>query len=112
VIDMARAGHIRRADEAYDTKAAGIVSTQPGGLLAAGKAHERRVPLALCGKVPCKVDAAYGPIAPGGLLTTSATTGHAMVVKDRPRAVGAIVGKALEPLAEGKGRILVLVTLK
>jgi len=61
--------------------------------------------------VVCKVDAKYGAIQVGDLLTTSATRGHARRVDDPARAAGAIVGKALAPLEKGRGRIPVLVTL-
>jgi hypothetical protein len=60
--------------------------------------------------VLCKVDASYGSIRPGDLLTTSATPGHAMLAYE-PQP-GTIVGKALEPLDTGTGVIKVLVTLR
>ncbi len=43
------------------------------------------------------VDAAYGTIKVGDLLTSSPTPGHAMRADD-PKP-GTIVGKALQPLA-------------
>jgi hypothetical protein len=108
---------LHRADHAYDTAVAGIISTEPGvtlgvrdGDIIAGNNHGE-VPLTLVGRVPCKVDAGYGAIAVGDLLTTSETPGHAMRCDDRLECVGAIIGKALEPLEEGTGHILVLVML-
>ena len=69
--------------------------------------------VALAGRVYCKVDASFGEVRPGALLTTSATPGYAMVVKDFSKAQGAILGKAMEKLTQGtKGQILVLVTLQ
>jgi len=69
--------------------------------------------VSLAGRVYCNVDAAYGAVSPGDLLTTSPTPGHAMVAKDPLQAQGAILGKAMSKLAEGeKGQILVLVTLQ
>jgi hypothetical protein len=69
--------------------------------------------VALAGRVYCNVDAIYGEVSPGNLLTTAPTPGHAMVVKDYRKAQGAILGKAMEKLPEGKkGQILVLVTLQ
>jgi len=53
-----------------------------------------------------------GPITTGDLLVTSSTPGHAMKGTDRARMLGAVVGKALEPLREGTGVIQVLVTLQ
>jgi hypothetical protein len=58
------------------------------------------------------VTAENGPIAPGDLLVTSSIPGYAMRGTNRRRMLGAVVGKALEPLREGKGVIQVLVTLQ
>ena len=70
------------------------------------------VPLAVVGIVPCKVTTENGPITVGDLLVTSSTPGHAMKGTDRGRMLGAVVGKALEPLQKGTGIIQVLVTLQ
>lgn len=70
------------------------------------------VRLAVVGIVPCKVTAENGPIMVGDLLVTSSTPGHAMKSTDRGRLVGAVVGKALEPLQKGSGVIQVLATLQ
>jgi len=64
------------------------------------------------GIVPCKVSAENGPIQPGDLLVTSTTPGHAMKGTDRNLMLGAVVGKALEPMQKGTGIIQVLVTLQ
>jgi len=53
-----------------------------------------------------KVDAGYGAIVEGDLLTSSATPGHAMLALTAEP--GTIVGKALEPLDVGTGTIRVL----
>ena len=42
----------------------------------------------------------------------SSTPGYAMKGTDRSRMLGAVVGKALEPLREGTSIIQVLVTLQ
>lgn len=56
----------------------------------------------------CRADASAGPIEVGDLLTSSPTPGCAQkAVKPR---LGTIIGKALEPLAEGSGYIAVFVT--
>ena len=68
--------------------------------------------MALSGRVYCWCDAGFGAIQPGDLLTTSTTPGHAMVVQDHARAQGATLGKAMGRLREGKGLVLVLVTLQ
>ena len=116
IIDEAHPGHLKLSAEAYDTHVAGIVSgaggVQPGISLQQEGALEGGQPVALTGRAYALADAAYGPIKPGDLLTTSETPGHAMKVTDRERAQGAILGKAMTPLSEGKGLVLVLVTLQ
>jgi hypothetical protein len=101
----------------YDRCVAGVVSGA-GTLRAAivlgkqPKSKANRQPLALVGKVFCKVDAEFGVIAVGDLLTTSPTPGHAMVATDVVRAFGAVIGKALRPLKEGRGLIPILIALQ
>jgi hypothetical protein len=75
-------------------------------------AQPNRKPIALVGKVYCKVDAQYGVVETGDLLTTSPTPGHAMKASDRLKAFGAVVGKALRPLTAGQGLIPILVALQ
>lgn len=59
-----------------------------------------------------KVDASYGAIHPGDLLTSSPHAGYAMKVTGRSQAQGAVIGKALASLDTGTGLIPVMVTLK
>jgi len=66
-------------------------------------------PVALSGRVFCWADASYGAIQAGDLLTTSDTPGHLMKAADRDKAQGAVIGKAMSVLEEGKGLVLVLV---
>jgi hypothetical protein len=101
---------------AYDTCVAGVVSGagdfKHGIVLDKQKSTHTRQPIALVGNVYCKVDAQYGAIAVGDLLTTSATPGHAMKADDPAKAFGAVIGKALRPLAEGQGLIPILIALQ
>lgn len=57
-----------------------------------------------------KVDASYGPIAPGDLLVASPNPGYAMRA-DSPQP-GTIIGKALGELRDGTGVIPVIITLQ
>ncbi len=114
VIDESNPGELKLSDEAYDSKVAGIVAGAndlgSGVRLGAGQFDHD---VALAGRVYCNVDAKYGEIKAGDLLTTSPTPGYAMVVKERQKAHGSILGKAMESMAEGEsGQILVLVTLQ
>jgi hypothetical protein len=116
VIDPKGNRQLALAEQPYSTRVAGIFSTKPGIIGSthriADPASTDEVPLAVVGIVPCKVSAENGPIQIGDLLVTSSTQGHAMKGTDRQRLVGAIVGKALEPLDKGDGVIQVLVTLQ
>jgi hypothetical protein len=107
VIDRSASLALRKCRQDGDTAAAGIISTSPSQILSGQMQTTEAIPLAIAGRVLCKVDADRGSIEPGDLLTTSTTPGHAM--KAEPALQGAIVGKALEPLASGKGKIQVLV---
>jgi len=116
-IDQKADRHLARSSHPYATLVAGIYSTKPGLLASPHHIDDEsyksgEVPLAVVGIVPCKVTAENGPIARGDLLVTSSLPGYAMKGTDRRRLVGAVVGKALEPLPTGNGVIEVLVTLQ
>jgi hypothetical protein len=94
---------------------AGIYSTKPGVLAtphAIGEKADGEVPLAIVGIVPCNVTTENGAIHEGDLLVASSRPGYAMKGTDRRRMLGAVVGKAVEPLSKGIGSIQVLVTLQ
>ncbi len=116
VIDVSGERRLSLSQTPYSTLVAGIYSTQPGVVASQHRVEEalpkNEVPLAVVGIVPCKVTTENGPIAVGDLLVTSSTLGHAMKGTDRARMLGAVVGKALEPLQKGAGVIQVLVTLQ
>lgn len=106
---------LRLADRPYDQGVAGIVSgasgIRPGIVLGRGR-EGVRVPVALFGRVNCKIDASYGPVVAGDLLTTSETPGHAMRAEPDNRALGAVIGKALRALNSGQDLVPVLVALQ
>ena len=109
-------GGLQLSDEPYDKKVAGVISGagdyRPGLVLDNKPSDNRRMPIALMGKVYCKVDAQYAAIAVGDLLTTSPTPGHAMKASDRDKAFGSVLGKALRAAADGQGLIPILVSLQ
>ena len=109
VMVMGPEGTLHPSPCAYDTRVAGVVSGagsyKPGIVLDKQTGLGPRCTIALLGKVFCRVDASYGPIDVGDLLTTSATRGHAMKASDPASAFGAVIGKALRPLEAGKGLI-------
>ena len=109
-------GAMRPSTKSYDKCVAGVVSGagdfKPGLILGKHAEKPNRLPIALMGKVYCKVDADFGSIEIGDLLTTSSTPGHAMKASDPHQAFGAVIGKALRPWAKGQGLIPILVALQ
>lgn len=101
---------------AYDKKVAGVISGaggyRSGIILGRQQCQSNRLPIALMGKVYCKVDATRSSIEIGDLLTTSPKKGHAMKANDPYKAFGAVVGKALGSIKEGIGIIPILVALQ
>jgi hypothetical protein len=116
VIDASGERRLSLSQTPYSTLVAGIYSTRPGVVASTHRLDEalpkNEVPLAVVGIVPCKVTAENGPVVAGNLLVTSSTPGYAMKGTDLSRMLGAVVGKALEPLQNGTGVIQVLVTLQ
>jgi hypothetical protein len=112
-------GRLARSSEPFHVSVAGVYSTQPGFLAGAGDDGVGydgadlggQVPLAVMGVVPVKATAENGAIRPGDLLTTARTPGHAMRAGTDPPA-GTVIGKALQPLAAGRGVIEMLVMLR
>lgn len=116
VIDDEVPGRLKLATKAYDKSVAGVISggdaSSPGVMLGVREDGSTDKPVALAGRVYCYADASYGEIKPGDLITTSQTPGHAMRVTKFDEAQGAIIGKAMQGLKEGRGKILILVTLQ
>jgi hypothetical protein len=116
VIDTLQRDRVLPASQPYDTRVAGVVSENPGVLL--GTEEDGKAKIAHSGRVRVRVDTSNGPVAVGDLLVTSPAEGYAMrstpvdvggVAIHRP---GTLIGKALEPLDQGRGEILVLLMLQ
>jgi hypothetical protein len=116
VLDHTRSNQVIASSQAYDTRVAGVISSQPGIVL--GEKGESKVLVATTGRVKVKVDATAGPIQVGDLLVTGNRPGVA--IKSQPVSIGGVnlhrpgtlIGKALEPLSTGTGEILVLLSLQ
>lgn len=117
-IDPEQPGRLVVSSLAYDRTVAGIISGAGGinsGMIMGQEDSiaDGALPVALTGRVYALVDTSNGPVRPGDLLTTSSIPGHATVVGDASRAHGAVLGKAMTPLAAGeRGLVLVLVSLQ
>ncbi len=109
-------GALHQSQQPYDKRVAGVISGagdyRPGVILDRQQTRDNRLPVALVGKVYCKVDAQYAPIEVGDLLTTSSTPGHAMKAGDPFKAFGSVIGKALRSLEAGQGMIPILIALQ
>jgi hypothetical protein len=116
VMVLAADGRLQPCARAYDKRVLGVVSGaadyRPGIVLDKRPDLPGRAPIALVGKVFCMVDAGHGKVEVGDLLTTSPTLGHAMRAEPVAEAFGAIIGKALQPLDQGRKLIAVLVALQ
>jgi hypothetical protein len=109
-------GALKPSDRPYDKRVAGVISGageyKPALILDKQDASKKnRMPIALMGKVYCKVDANYGAIEVGDLLTTSPNPGYGMKVDDPLKAFGSVIGKALQSLTHGQGLISILIAL-
>jgi len=116
VMVLGEEGVLHQSQQAYDKRVAGVVSGaggyKPALILDKQQLQSNRKPVALLGKAYCKVDAQYASIEIGDLLTTSPLPGHAMKADDPFKAFGAVIGKALRPLKEGRGLIPILIALQ
>ena len=115
-LDTEKSNQVMASTQAYDTRVAGVVSSQPGITL--GEAGTGKLLVATTGRVKVRVDATRSPVRIGDLLVTSDKEGFAM--KSKPMMIGGrqihtpgtLIGKALEPLPRGTGEILVLLSLQ
>jgi len=110
-------GSVRPCTESYDSRVVGVVSGagdfRPALTLGRISQDTTKIaPIALLGRVFCLVDATYGSVRVGDMLTTSKRCGHAMKAGDRAKAFGAVLGKSMGQLSEGRGLVPVLVSLQ
>jgi hypothetical protein len=106
-------GRLEPCTRAYDKRVIGVISGaasyRPAIVLDKHPELAGRRPIALIGKVFCKVDASHGALGVGDLLTTSPTEGHAMRADSAALAFGSVIGKAMQALDEGCSLVAVLV---
>ena len=82
---------ITNSTQSYDSKIAGIISTNPAFIM--NNELEGGQDLGLTGRLPCRVK---GQIQKGDMVTSSDTPGVAMKLDPTQYVLGCVIGKALE----------------
>lgn len=83
---------VTQSRDSHDTRIAGVISTDPAYLM---NAMETGVPVALQGRVPCRV---LGPIEQGDRVVSSHIPGVAQKLSMMHYQPGCIIGKALQAI--------------
>jgi hypothetical protein len=106
-LDSSIAGGVKKTASAYDKNLVGVISTDPGLLLADAKTNATNTPVivALAGRVPVRVSNENGEIKPGDLLTSSSIPGIAM----RATKAGNIIGQAMTGLSNATGTVTMFI---
>ncbi len=106
---------MEKSSQPYSTLVAGVYATKPGVLLTERENAddiEDQIPMGVVGVIPTKVCDEGGPIERGDLLVTSSRPGYAMKADPEKVKTGQVLGKALQELTSGTGKIKVLVNVK
>ncbi|MCX5669161.1 MAG: hypothetical protein NTX89_03465 [Candidatus Omnitrophica bacterium] len=119
-IDKEAKVRMRRSQKSYDPLVSGIVSDlETAAMVIGGDTTTEEIttikdkkPIALVGRVLCKVNTENGPIEIGDLLVTSNKPGYAMKADINKLKPGMVLGKAMESLKNGEGKIIVWITLQ
>ncbi len=102
---------LSRSRSEYSRGAIGVVSGNPVVIINNCGREKKVYPVALAGKVLCKVDARNSPVRPGDLIVTSNTPGCGMAGNiDSFEKIGTVIGKSLDTLEDGIGLIPVFVS--
>jgi hypothetical protein len=102
-LDALRAGFVRRVSSGYDALVLGVIGSVSGS----GVQHGAGYQVQGQGIARLRVDASFGAVRIGDLLTSSPTPGHAMLA--RAPLPGTVIAKALEPLERDAGVIRVMI---
>jgi hypothetical protein len=93
VVVFGGAEEITTTDITHSDKVAGVISTNPAYLMNDTEQQGIWLPVALQGRVPCKVK---GPVNKGDLVVSSDMPGVAVKVSDEFYKPGCVIGKSLE----------------
>ncbi len=99
-----------KTHSAYDKAVIGVVAGNSAIIINNSGKEEKLYPIALTGKILCKVDARQTPVKPGDLIVTSENPGCGMkgVIDDFSK-IGTVIGKALAGLESGMDVIPVFI---
>ena len=107
VVEIGGSAEIVQTTSENSTKIVGVVSTDPAFIMNSAQSGQYSTPVALLGRVPCKV---VGQIHKGDLLCSSTIAGHATALVPGNYQPGCVIGKALQDHPDaGTGVIEVLV---
>jgi hypothetical protein len=94
VVEFGGDNEITISSSSHSTAVAGIVSTNPSYLMNSTQQGEHVLPIALTGRVPCRVQ---GPVRKGDVLVASSTPGVAQRIGINWQP-GCVVGKSMEAI--------------
>jgi hypothetical protein len=94
VVEFGGDKEITISSSSHSTAVAGIVSTNPSYLMNSTQTGEHVLPIALTGRVPCRVQ---GPVRKGDVLVASSTLGVAQRIGMNWQP-GCVVGKSMEAI--------------
>jgi hypothetical protein len=83
---------ITQSTESHDTRVAGVISERPAYLMNAGWPIGTYHPVALTGRVPCRVQ---GPVAKGQVVVSGTEPGTAQAIDETRFRPGVVIGKSL-----------------
>jgi hypothetical protein len=102
-----------KSRKAYDRMVMGAISAEPAVLIGKNKEvkndPDEYEAIALAGRIPVKVTDENGSIERGDSIVASSKAGYGMKCDDLDKCYGAVIGKAMESLDKGEGKIDVLV---
>jgi hypothetical protein len=98
VVEFGGDNEITISSSSHSTAVAGIVSTNPSYLMNSTQQGEHVLPIALTGRVPCRVQ---GPVRKGDVLVASSTPGVAQRIGMNWQP-GCVLGKSMEIIESNK----------
>jgi len=113
ILVVSEAGNsvLSKSRKGYSTSVIGVVSGNPTVIINNSGREKKIYPVALFGKVLCRVDARTTRIKPGDLIVSSDLPGCGMSGNiDSFHKIGSVIGKALDGLDEGMGMIPIFIS--